>query len=134
MSSVGTALGLITLGVYMMLKSWDYAVESFNYIPIGSFSFVILIANLALTPLPFLVISEVMPNKLKNFGSSFCLTLVWILVFIMIKFLPFLMENLQFHGTMFLFASICLAGGLFIALKMPETKGRSYEQIMNSLR
>ncbi|XP_055298714.1 facilitated trehalose transporter Tret1-like [Sitodiplosis mosellana] len=133
-SSMGIAFGLITLGVYMMLKSWGVEVNTFNWIPITSFSFVIFIANWAVMSLPFLVISEVLPEKLKDFGTSFCMIILWSTAFIVIKFLPLLTATLGFHGTMFLFAGVCLSSAMFIICLMPETKGRSYDEIMNLLK
>lgn len=132
-STIGTALGLITLGTYMMLKSWHYDVDAFSWIPVASFSFVIFIASWAVLTLPFLVISEVMPENVKDFGVSFCMSLLWICAFLMVKLLPLLTESLGFHGSQFLFAGFCLLSALFIVLFMPETKGKSYEQIMKSL-
>lgn len=117
-----------------MLKSHGYEVESFNWVPICSFSFTIFIASWGVLTLPFLVISEVMPEKLKNFGSSFCMSLLWIFAFTVLKFLPLLSDTLGMHGTMFLFSSCSLLGALFVVLVMPETKGKSYEEIMQSLR
>lgn len=67
-------LGLIVLGIYMMLKSLDYSVEAFRWLPIVSFSFTLLIANFALLTIPVLVISEIMPETVKDFGLSFCMT------------------------------------------------------------
>lgn len=133
-STIGTAFGLITLGVFMMLKSWKFDVENYNWLPIASFSFVIFIASWAVLTLPFLVISEIMPMKLKEFGASFCMTLLWSFSFIIVKFLPLLTDLLEIHGTMFLFAGFCLLGALFILCFMPETKGKNYDQIMNSLQ
>lgn len=133
-STTGTALGLITMGVYMMLRSWGYPVDAHNWIPVVSFSFVIFIASWAILTLPFLVISEIMPQHLKEFGVSFCMSLLWTFSFIMVKFLPLMKETLGFHGTMFLFAAFCIASSVFIMVFMPETKGKSYEQIMNDLQ
>lgn len=133
-STIGTAMGLCTLGVYMMLKSWKIDVEDYNWIPICSFSFVIFIASWAILTLPFLVIGELLPMKLKEFGTSFCMTLLWSFAFTVIKFLPLLMDALGFHGLMFLFAGFCLSSTIFIHFKMPETSNRSYDQIMNSLQ
>lgn len=133
-SSIGTALGLITLGTYMMLKSWQYDVESFNLIPLISFSFVIFMASLAILTIPFLVISEIMPDNLKDFGVSFCMTILWSCQFLMLKFLPLLIKTITFHGSMFLFAGFCLLCALFIILRMPETAGKSREEIMDALR
>lgn len=133
-SSVGIAIGLISLGLYMMLKTSGFDVEAFNWIPIVSFSFVIFIASWAVLTLPFLVISEIMPEKLKDFGMSFCMAILWSTSFVIIKYLPFLTEEFGFHGTLFMFACVCLSCAIFIILYMPETKGKSHEQIQNLLR
>lgn len=106
---------------------------NYNWIPIASFSLAIFMASWAILPLPFLVISEIMPEKLKVFGMSFCLNLMWLLAFTTTKFLPFLTDALGFHGSMFLFAGICF-GSMIVILFLPETKGKSYEQIMNALQ
>lgn len=133
-STIGTATGLICLGVYMHLKTIGVDVSALNVVPLFSFSFVIFIANWAVLTLPFLVISEIMPEKLKEFGVSFCMELLWIFAFIMLKYLPFLTGTLGMHGTMYLFAGVCLSSAVFIAFVMPETKGKSYDEIMESLR
>lgn len=134
MSTVGTAIGLTILGIYIQLKTSGYDVEPYNWIPIVSFSFVVFIAAWAVLNLPFVVIAEIMPENLKDFGASFCMTLIWICGFIVIKYLPFLNETFGFHGTMFLFAGHCMFSALFIVLFMIETRGKSYDQIMDMLK
>lgn len=116
------------------MKSWQWNVETYNWIPIASFSFVLFTASLAILTLPFTVIGEIMPESIKEFGVTFCNTFISICAFLTMKFLPFLNESLGFHGSMFLFAGFCLFSALFIILYMPETKARSYEQIMKSLQ
>ncbi|XP_055302942.1 facilitated trehalose transporter Tret1-like [Sitodiplosis mosellana] len=130
-STVGTAMGLITMEVYMMLKTWGYDVESYSWIPIASFSFVIFIANWAVLTLPFPVIAELMPENLKDFGVSFCMTLLWSCAFIIIKYLPTLTETLGFHGCMFLFAGVCYrvqCSSLYLCQRQRE-RSESLEQI-----
>lgn len=128
------ALGLITLGVFMMLKSWDYNVESANWIPIVSFSFIIFIASWAIASLPFLVIAEIMPENVKDFGVAFCTALMCCFTFIVVKCLPLSTEIIGFHGTMFFFAAVCILAELWLHFNLPETKGKSHEHIMESLR
>lgn len=132
-SNFGTALGLTILGVYMMLKTKGYPVEAFNWVPIMSFSFVIFVAALGILSIVIIVLSEIMPEKVKDFGVSVCMSLLWTFSFITIKYLPLLTELLGFDGSMFLFAGVCVACELFIIFYMPETKGKSHEEIMESL-
>lgn len=133
-STVGIAIGLSTLGVYMMLKKSGVNVEIVNWIPIVCFSFVIFIASWAVLTLPFLVISELMPEKLKDFGCSFCMGVLWTTSFLMIKYLPLLTASLGFHGAMFLFSGLCLSTAVFIIVFIPETKGKNYNEIQNALQ
>lgn len=133
-SNIGTALGLCVLGIYVMLKDEGYQVEAFNWVPLISFSFVIFVAALGILTIPIIVLSEIMPEKTKDFSVSMCMTLLWILSFITTKYLPLLTDVIGFGGSMFLFAGVCVACEIFIIFFCPETKGKSHEEIMEALR
>lgn len=62
-SSAGTGLGLICLGAYTWLSLLGYPVEDYGWISVFSFSFAIFIASWGVLTLPFLVIAEIMPEK-----------------------------------------------------------------------
>lgn len=64
-------MGFIVLGTYTMLKSWQYDIDAYNWIPVASFSFVIFIASWAVLTLNNLVIAEIMPENIKDFGVTF---------------------------------------------------------------
>lgn len=131
---MGTALSLVTLGLYMMAKNSGHAIDDLNWIPLVSFSCVLFMANIAILTIPVLAISEVMPEKVKDFGLTLCMALLWIFSYITIKYLPFLTDVLDIHGTVFVFAAVCVCGAVFMFLFVPETKGRSYEEIMALLQ
>lgn len=133
-SAIGLALGLTTLGVYMMLKSWNYDVDSFNWIPLASVSFTIFIASWAVLTLPFLVISEIMPERIKDFGVTFCSFLVWFSSFLTTKYLPLSNELIGFHGTLFVWSAVAVVCVIYIIIFMPETKGKSREEIMKLMQ
>lgn len=132
-STAGTACGFIFLGTYMQFKEWNYDLEAFNWIPIASFGIVIFLGTMGITTLPYTVIGEVMPHALKDFGVSFCMMLLSLCSFFALKFLPLLIDTLGLHSAMFLFSGVCVAGTVFIIFEVPETKGKSHEEIMNSL-
>lgn len=117
----------------MLFKSMGYAVEAYSWIPIVSFSSILFVGN-SMLALPFIIISEVLNEKIKDFGATMCITIIWFCAFLVVKFLPLLNETLDFHGTMFLFAGICLSSAIIIILFLPETKGKSYDEIMEMLR
>lgn len=133
LSAVSMALGLSVLGGYMMLKSWHIDVTAFGWVPLVSLSFVVFVSQLGVLSLVFIVLAEIFPEKIKDGCVSFCMSLLWLFSFIIIKYLPLLMEVLTFYGSMYLFAAICMAGTVFILSVMPETKCKSHAEIMKSL-
>lgn len=58
---------------------------------------------------------------------------LWVFAFVMIKCFPLLSATFGMHGCMFLFAGCSFAGALFVIIVLPETKGKSFEEIMQLL-
>lgn len=117
-----------------MLKEWHYPVDAFDWLPVASFSSAIFMASWGILNLPFLVISEIMPQNFKEFGATLCISIIWISSFSTVKFFPFLIDLIQLHASLFLFSGFCLAGTVFILVFLPETKGKSYDEIQKLLR
>ena len=58
---------------------------------------------------------------------------LWIACFILTFTFPILNKKLGSAGTFWLYAAICVAGFLFVKFKLPETKGKTLEQIEREL-
>lgn len=71
LSGFGTSIGLTILGVYMLMKSQGFDLESFAWVPLVMFSFVIFISNWGLMTLPFMIVSEISHPKV-NRGVIYC--------------------------------------------------------------
>lgn len=84
-SAFGCALGLFAFGGYDLLKHQGVDVSEFTWIPLASFSFVIFVANLGVVSLPFLVMTEVAPLKIKDIVYSINLSISWILAFLALQ-------------------------------------------------
>jgi len=56
-------------------------------------------------------------------------TALWIACFVLTYTFPILNKLLNASGTFWLYGFICLSGFLFIMKKLPETKGKSLEEI-----
>jgi sugar porter (SP) family MFS transporter len=88
---------------------------------------------MSLAPVTWVVISEIFPNRIRGAAISVAVTSLWIACFILTYTFPILNQKLGAAGTFWLYAGICLAGFLFIALRLPETRGRSLEQLEREL-
>ena len=88
---------------------------------------------MSLAPVTWVVISEIFPNRIRGAAMSLAVTALWIACFILTYTFPILNSTLGSSGTFWLYAVICVAGFLFILLKLPETKGKTLEQIEREL-
>ncbi|XP_034119712.1 facilitated trehalose transporter Tret1 [Drosophila albomicans] len=132
-SAVGICLSQLVMGAHSYLKSIEYDTAGFDWVPIVAFAFMLFIAACGLLTVPFLAIAEIMPPKIRSTANMLLMSVLWVLSMIAIKLIPLLMESLGMHGSLFLFASLTLCGTLFIAIFVPETKGKSIETILASL-
>lgn len=89
--------------------------------------------SMSLAPVTWVVISEIFPNRIRGAAMSVAVTALWIACFILTYTFPMLNAKLGSSGTFWLYAAICVAGLVFIFLKLPETKGKTLEQIEKEL-
>ena len=88
---------------------------------------------MSLAPVTWVVISEIFPNRIRGAAMSLAVTTLWIACFILTYTFPMLNRVLGASGTFWLYGTICVLGGLFIAAKLPETKGETLEEIERKL-
>ena len=84
---------------------------------------------MSLAPIVWVVLSEIFPARLRGAMmalSTFCL---WAASFMLTYTFPLLNESLEASGTFWVYGAICLAGYLFICARLPETRGKSLEEI-----
>jgi sugar porter (SP) family MFS transporter len=88
---------------------------------------------MSLAPVTWVVISEIFPNRIRGAAMSVAVTALWIACFILTYTFPMLNAKLGPAGTFWLYAVICVVGFIYIFFRLPETKGRSLEQIEREL-
>lgn len=88
---------------------------------------------MTLAPVMWVVVSEIFPNKIRGVAMSIATFALWAACSVLTYTFPLLNSSLGAAGTFWLYGAICLSGGLFVSLYVPETKGKSLEQIENEL-
>ena len=88
---------------------------------------------MSLAPVTWVVISEIFPNRIRGAAMSVAVCALWIACFILTYTFPMFNAQLGAAGTFWLYAVICLLGFAFIFFKLPETKGKTLEQIERDL-
>lgn len=84
---------------------------------------------MSLAPVTWVLISEIFPNRMRSFGVSIAVGALWIASFVLAYSFPFLNVQLGTSGVFFVYSSICFLGFVFVYRFVPETKGKSLEQI-----
>jgi MFS family permease len=75
------------------------------------------------------LISEIFPNRIRGLAVSIAVASLWTACFVLTFTFPMLQSWLGAAGTFWLYGVICLAGFLFVLLLVPETKGKTLEEI-----
>jgi SP family xylose:H+ symportor-like MFS transporter len=88
---------------------------------------------LSLAPVTWVLISEIFPNRVRGIGVSISVSALWSASFLLTFTFPILNRALGSAGTFWTYTGICLAGLFFVLLCVPETKGKTLEQIEREL-
>jgi sugar porter (SP) family MFS transporter len=84
---------------------------------------------MSLAPVTWVLISEIFPNRMRGVAVSIAVSALWIACFVLTFTFPLLNAALGASGTFWLYAAICLGGFVFVKQWVPETMGRSLEEI-----
>lgn len=85
-------------------------------------------------PVTWLLISEIFPQRLRGLGMGITVFCLWMTNFIIGFFFPILMSAIGLSTTFFLFAVVGIGSITFVAKFLPETKGKSLEELESYFR
>lgn len=121
------------LGIYFYLQDIKHDVTNISWLPLTSLCIFIILFSIGFGPLPWMMIGEIFAPEVKGIaGSSACL-FNWLLAFLVTKTYTNLNDVLHPYGTFWLFAVISAIGVFFVLFLVPETKGKSLEDIQREL-
>jgi sugar porter (SP) family MFS transporter len=85
--------------------------------------------SMSLAPVTWVVISEIFPNRIRGAAVSVSVAALWLACFVLTYSFRLLNAALGASGTFWLYGGVCVMGFFFIWKRLPETKGRTLEQI-----
>jgi len=122
----GIALSHVLIGLAYALQLKGLAVLIFALAAIGCY-------GMSLAPVTWVLIAEIFPNRIRGTAISVAVSALWIACFILTYTFPILERSLGTGTTFWIYAGICAAGFGFVRAFVPETKGKSLEQIEREL-
>jgi len=84
---------------------------------------------ISISAVVFVLLSEMYPNRVRGIAMSIAGLALWVGTYLIGQFTPWCMTNLTPAGTFFLFAFMCLPYMWLMWKKVPETTGKTLEEI-----
>lgn len=122
-------LGSIGLAVVYAILGGAYYFQFTGWPVLLLVIIAISIYAMSLAPITWVVLSEIFPNRLRGAAMSVATFSLWVASFILTYTFPILNSALSASGTFWVYSGICVLGFLFIKRMLPETKGKSLEEI-----
>lgn len=88
---------------------------------------------MSLAPVVWVILSEIFPVRIRGMAMALSTFFLWTACFLLTYTFPLLNEAVGASGTFWSYGLICLAGFLFIRAKLPETKGKTLEELEKEL-
>jgi SP family arabinose:H+ symporter-like MFS transporter len=119
--------GGVIASLLMFAIEFKYAVFS-NSIVLMIVLMAIVSYAIGIGACSWLIISEIFPTRVRGRATSICTFTLWVTDFLILLIFPKLQEWSQV-GTFLIFAAITLVLMIVLARLVPETKGKTLEQI-----
>ena len=85
--------------------------------------------SMAMGPMPWIIISEIFPARIRGRAASFGVLTLWAAIFVVAQTFPMLKASVGLTVTYFIYSGCSFVSFLFAVMVLPETKGRTLEEI-----
>ncbi len=127
MGNLIQVMALVAVGFIYAHNPHSPALLGFVILYIAAFA-------MAMGPLPWIVCSEIFPAKLRGRAMSLATFFIWSSCLLVAQTFPYLLKHIGPSHTFWIYG-VCSAVTLgFILFRLPETKGRTLEEIELSWR
>ena len=125
--TTGSVIGLIVLGWYFSTSSSFQ--HSQAWIALAAMLFCIACFELSLGPIFWVMIAEIFPLRSRAKAMAVCTVFNWAFNFLVSYFFLDAVSAIGRPGTFWMYAGLGVLAVAFFSWQVPETKGRSLEQI-----
>lgn len=130
-NALGMAASLIGLGVYFQIYENTADISWLAVLTSVLFSFFF---SAAWGPVPWVVMSEIIPLRARGVGTGLATMTCWVMFFLVTKTYVTLESAFGNQGVCWFYAGFNFAAFVYVVAFVPETKGRTLEEIELSFR
>lgn len=122
----GMIVSLIFIGLYFLFGE---ALGISSLFLLAFFLFYVFCCAVSICAVVFVLLSEMYPTKVRGLAMSIAGFALWVGTYLIGQLTPWMLQNLTPAGTFFLFALMCMPYMLIMWKLVPETTGKSLEEI-----
>jgi len=124
----GLTMALALIGIFFLLPESTLR----SYLVLAGMLVFLFFMQACIGPIFWLLLAEIFPLRIRGFATGLAVSFVWIANTIVSLVFPILINAIQ-GSTFFLFAAINVGTLIFYIRSIPETKGRTLEQVEEEL-
>lgn len=132
-SAAGMMVSQAALGTYFYLKDSGKDVHAIFWLPVLCLVGYMVTYSAGFGPLPWAVMGELFPSNVKSSASTATASICWILGFLITKFFSSVSDVIGNAGSFWIFAVCCALAGIFVYKFLPETSGKSLQEVQDIL-
>ena len=122
------------LGLFFFLKDgMKYDVSAISWLPVLSVCTFIVMFALGFGPIPWMFMSEIFPRQITGYACSIACMVNWVCVFTVTRSFSTIQEYMGSYGAFWIFSVISFIGTVFVFYLVPETKGKTLEEVQEEL-
>jgi MFS transporter, SP family, arabinose:H+ symporter len=87
--------------------------------------------GVTLGPVVWVVIAEIFPTRIRGRAMGIATVCLWMSCFLVSQFFPYVLDKMRGYGFL-IYAAMCVVSFFFVLRYVPETKGKSLEEIERS--
>nr|CAD7442246.1 unnamed protein product [Timema bartmani] len=132
-SSASMASCLLVLSLYFCLKDFLDATSSFSWVPLVSLSLYVAGFSVGLGPIPWFMVAELVPIESKGWVIGIVVAINWLCTFVVTKVFTSMISGISSQMTYGFFCAVCTLGTFLIVYVVPETNGKTLDEIQTEL-
>ncbi|XP_063985259.1 uncharacterized protein LOC135166676 [Diachasmimorpha longicaudata] len=128
-STVGMAISLGALGIYLQFINSDDAYDKYQHIAVICIFISVAAGSYGLMAVPWSMVGELYPIQYVHYLAPLTTCMASIFNFITLHIYPLLLVN-GIVSTVYIYTAISIIATIFVALALPETKGVRHHDIV----
>lgn len=128
-SALTMSILLTILGIHCVFLNYGIINIYLKLLPLIVLSLFVISYFIGIGPIPFVILSEIFPWRVKSIAVSVVSTIYWITVFLIVTYFHSFATTVGPDSCFLSLAALCIICAVFVYFYVEETKGKTFEEI-----